>query len=229
MTDKPILFSGPMVRAILEGRKTQTRRVLNLPKKSFSGGPIYEHPKMGGWEPTILGGGGCFRFGKSGEKIPAPETVGIWHQTTGVAVQIPIQPRDRLWLRETWKLGLSDHQCAGYQADMQYQCGKPIHDGPHRWRPSMFMPRWASRITLLVTDVRVQRLQDISEEDAKAEGIFATDFWREEHPPSICFSVLWDSINAKRPGCSWADNPWVAAITFTPVFQNIDAIEATHD
>lgn len=82
-------------------------------------------------------------------------------------------------------------------------------------------PRWASRLTWEVSEVRVQRLQDISEDDAVAEGVGCTEFWREEHPPSICFAVLWNSIHGQD---AWAANPWVAALTFTAHHVNVDEL-----
>lgn len=238
MTDRPILFSAPMIRALIAGRKTQTRRLLKLPKKTFSGGPIYERPDMGGWEPTTSGGGGCFIIGNQGERIPYPERVAIWHKTTGVCMETPWQPGDRLWIRETWtatgtgvwtiadaRARIATDQRIVYRADGG--------DGP--WWSSLFLPREFSRLTLTVTDVLVQQLQDISEDDAQAEGIWqvksddedngcftylgASDFvgcWSAKS----AFAKLWDSLNAKR--APWASNPWVCALTFTVGRHNID-------
>ena len=94
------------------------------------------------------------------------------------------------------------------------------------WRSPLFMPRWASRITLIVTDVRVQRVQEISEDDAIAEGWPGpvTELGFPVAKPLNWYERLWDSINAKRPGCSWADNPFVAAISFRVIPKNIDQI-----
>jgi len=170
MTDRPILFSAPMVRALLDGRKTMTRRVLRLPTKTLSGGPIYERKDMGGWEPTTNGGGGSFTVARDGSRVLSRETVGIWHRTTGVCLDVPYQVGDRLWVRES-----IDKVCTDPGDEVHYMAD---WDGDARglgWRPSIHMPRWASRLTLTVTDVRVQRLQDISEADAQAEGIV----WQE--------------------------------------------------
>ena len=228
MTEKPILFSSPMVRAILDGTKTQTRRVLKG-KKAFADMLCAQHiENVGGW-PI------------------AREYDRSWPIRTGY------KPGDRLWVRETWRPRVDPEiwMCVEYQTDgarikpciedggqgyrFEQECGSsepevPWHDPKKhlRWRPSIHMPRWASRITLLVKEVRVERLQSISEEDAKAEGIeagYLTDLplyhsgvgrkdveWTDD--PTDAFAQLWDSINGKRPGCSWADNPWVAAISF---------------
>lgn len=175
---KPIIFSGPMVRAILEGRKSQTRRLL---KPQPNSGPDGKMVNLGsgswGLSDGIL----------SGE----------WKLAS---------PGDRLWVREAWA---KDGDCP-----LQYRAGPHVADDALgvRWRPSIHMPRWASRITLEVTEVRVQRLQDISEEDARAEGVRgnASGPWGCEGVIED-FSDLWESIHG--PG-SWDANPWVAAITF---------------
>jgi hypothetical protein len=258
MIDHPIIFSAPMVQALLAGRKTMTRRILNLPKKTFSGGPIYERKDMGGWEPTTSGGGGCFTIGKNGERIPAPERIAIWHKTTGVCMETPIQPGDRLWVRENWRTFVSlddvkprDLWAPGcgrgggvrFEADAgglsitkdgEHFYGVRDTDAPFgKQRPSIFLPRWASRLTLIVQSVKVERLQDISEADADAEG-FAGDFphvlFPELFPDKAgaltipeCFGRLWNSINGPD---AWAANPWVAAIGFRVIKANIDSPEA---
>lgn len=191
MSEKPILFSAAMVRAILSGSKTQTRRAMKLPTKSDSGGPIYEHPRMGGWAATTFGGGGCFTFGRGGERIPTPETVGIWHQTCGVAIAARWQAGDRLWVREALTARPLPNFLTGeptnaivaaYAADDEdvvEQAGFNLcpwwkgGEDKRRGLPSIHMPRWASRITLEVTGIKVERLQDISEADAIAEGLLS--------------------------------------------------------
>ena len=202
-TERPILFSAPMVRAILEDRKTQTRRVVKLP---------HSNP-LGHWEPFLFGGKGC-RDSK-GREISGQMTIS--HTRTGEVIGCPYgAPGDRLWVRETWGLHQQqfDHECHDviYRADDQ----RPTVD---RWRPSIYMPRWASRIDLEVTGVRVERLQDISEADARAEGAppshpsidaISREFGYADFPRSW-FAQLWESINGAG---SWAANPWVWAVEF---------------
>lgn len=191
MADRPILFSAPMVRAILAGTKTQTRRPL----------------RDGTWfDPTH----GVIKM--------APVALAV----TGFApVACPYgQPGDQLWVRETFAEGI--HQMAdlnhwAYAADL---FGEQQRLGD-RWKPSIHMPRAASRITLEVVGVRVERLQDISEADAVAEGIERSGEcnWRDylDHPHNDFTSArrsyrsLWEQING--PG-SWGANPWVWVVEF---------------
>jgi hypothetical protein len=179
--ERPILFSGPMVRAILDGSKTQTRRVAKHPLaqaavriNSYKGQSEFD----------------CIFSDNTGGIICCP------HGTPG----------DRLWVRETFAQGVEG--CPGgisYRADHFDPKGDgPAH--PMKWRPSIFMPRAASRILLEITDVRVQRLQEISDEDARAEG-----YDRSHAFPREWFALLWERIHG--PG-SWHANPWVWTITF---------------
>ncbi len=254
MSDRPILFSGTMVRAILREveapgtGKTQTRRLLKLPTQG-----IYEHPKMGGWTASTIGGKGCYL--DPAMTIPAPERACIWHQTTGTTILPPYAPGDRLWVRETWAAGacanglapsclhpafwLHDNGGLWYAADEAEPAHPVTPKGPNR--PGIHMPRWASRLTLHVTNVRVQRLQEISEADARAEGIepreirpvhdidqpaetwwFGTENGRAS--AKSAFRDLWDSLNAER--APWASNPWVVAVSFRPVLGSIDRVAA---
>ena len=230
MQERPILFSGPMVRAILAGNPTQTRRVLT-PQ------PVLHPVGTPTWYPNADVPRGRAYDGESHFRCGAVQDHARW------------QPGDRLWVRETWKVGAwksGDRFAIDYAAGPVGQtpwvrpptdaaarlacesftdCERYVEraspddervsdegarytwevgNSPCRWRPSIFMPRWASRLTLDVVEVRVQRLQDISKEDAVAEG--AAD--------EGAFADLWDAINGKRPGCAWRDNPWVWAITF---------------
>jgi len=180
MTDRPILFSGAMVRALLAGTKTQTRRVV---KKS-------ECWPISAVRATML------------ESRGSAMAVDAQSRTYGPEIKCPYgQPGDRLWVRETWHDASSAlHSCALYRAD-----GGEIYGG--KWAPSIHMPRWASRITLEITSVRVERLQDISEADAIAEGVY-TD---PASPAYDAYAQLWDEING--PG-SWAANPWVWVLEF---------------
>src|SRR5690606_17555323 len=152
----------------------------------------------------------------------------------------------RLWVRETWApLGDQLTEVTGrprvFRADADlvrddsgdrvgWWLGETFLEGserPFRWRPSLYMPRWASRITLEVTEVRVQRLQEITEEDAIAEGVAANPYvmcdGTVDELMSISardnFRALWDTINGKRPGCSWKANPWVWVVEFRRILR----------
>lgn len=203
MKERPILFSGPMVRAILEGRKTQTRRVVKIdaPFVEFDGcdpyWPVFED--------------------KYGDPVRAACPYG--------------EVGDRLWVRETFfdttpysdaMLFYNRKNPVAYRADDE-------EIGCHAWKPSIHMPRWASRILLEVVDVRVERLRNIAVRDAVAEGLdsktsigpFRTLGWKDYTAGSVSylldaresFQSLWDSINAGR-GYSWAANPWVWVVEF---------------
>jgi len=217
MNEKPILFSSEMVQAILAGRKTQTRRVIE-PQPIFDGF-YYEYKDI----PWL----------KTGDPLPF-----IGHLCPhGV-------PGDQLWVRESWRTVEVDSGLDGvlYKADNHFQ---PIENtqaaadlwcDAHKnakhgkaWRPSIHMYRWMSRIMLCVVNVRVERLQDISEEDAIAEGLVswksektdaihygikASDVW--EADPRITYKRLWDKVNSDR-GYSFESNPWVWVISFKVV------------
>jgi len=200
MKERPILFSGPMVRAILEGRKTQTRRVV----KPQSAILTDEMARVLGVQP------------------PAQQNAPVISCPYGV-------PGDRLWVRETYawsgdsSIPEADRIASGevwYRADGG-------RGGGIRWRPSIFMPRWASRILLEITGVRVERLQDISEADCWAEGIDAVDGVFDESIPAMAqrmgrlcedaaptFACLWESINGTD---SWNANPLVWVVSFRRV------------
>lgn len=232
MTERPILFSAPMVRALLAGTKTQTRRLVKLP---------HQNP-LGKWEPVQCGGpnGGRTRDGKI---LPLQQAIG--HSRTGEILLCPHgQPGDRLWVRETWAGPLVDGDVAeryGFDwADYRKPtfCSYAADGGPRpefmdadgnlqqRWTSGIHMFRWASRILLEVTEVRVERLQDISEADAKAEGASFHDGlgighsgWRHDFgdvhgDARSAYARLWEQING--PG-SWAANPWVWAVSFRMV------------
>ncbi|RQQ19691.1 hypothetical protein DF107_17965 [Burkholderia stagnalis] len=210
MTKRPILFSAAMVRAILQGRKTQTRRIVKLPHMN----------SLGEWEPTTIGGENGGRTA-TGETVPLQG--GIWHTRTGDCLLSPHgQPGDRLWVREThlnwWKLDEANPEgprvfshVAAYAAD-----GYELQPG-EKWIPSIHMLRAASRITLEITSVRAERLQSISWDDAIAEGIpDPRRAARRVDPVEGCvaqFRALWDGLNAAR-GHGWDANPWVWRIEF---------------
>ena len=202
--ERGILFSDRLVRAILEGRKTQTRRVVKG-----------------------VGNDNCLPLGKRVKThvLDAPERGLCPYGISG----------DRLYVRECWKAKAhADGWIVHYRADgrivqtnVAVDCETP-HDArtwDTRWRPSIHMPKWASRIWLEITGVRVERVQDISDADAVAEGVEPTGggrYWvgadREPYGLAVnAFRSLWDQTNAHRDGCTWDDNPWVWVIEFRRV------------
>lgn len=216
MTDRPILFSGSMVRSLIAEckkpghGKTQTRRYMN-PQPYVNGyaysDVLHEIACHNDWLPPSAM---LLDVWKGRAKFTISDAEG-WQE------HLPYLVGDSLWVRETWA---DDEQFGGvlYRADNPD--ADPIGNG---WRPSIFMPRKYSRLTLSVTDVRVQRLQDISDADAWAEGVTLESLPRYEGQGIHLFRDLWDSINGKRPGRAWSDNPWIVAVTFMPELRNIDA------
>jgi hypothetical protein len=194
MKEHPILFSDTMVRAILAGSKTQTRRIVK-PQ------PLWVY------DDTIP------------VKTQDADPKGAIRCPYGV-------PGDRLWVRETWQ-ALTEPNPSHLIAekpqpgdDIRYRATEPETWIPALpWRPSIHMPRWACRLVLEITDVRVERLQDISRQDALAEGIDMSApqvaSLVEEYRPVIAFAGLWESINAKR--APWKSNPWVWVIEFEEI------------
>lgn len=225
-----ILFSSAMVRAILAGQKTQTRRAVR-----GATGAFWDHAA---WRPVLSpDGSGIVEWATDGGTAPGPQPKAP-HGPVG----------RRLWVRETW------HQCPHCERTVSYRAGgwreapsgAPDDGGDrcdddtrplspkceaHGWRPSIHMPRWASRITLEVTRVRVERVGDISEEDAKAEGVTVLPLqdaadpsaWWSADPanpathgrtPVAAYRKLWDEINGAG---SFASNPWVWVYDFRRV------------
>lgn len=148
-----------------------------------------------------------------------------------------INAGDRLWARETWQgLSFGDYQpTKSSLCEVRYAATDPCADldaeaRGYPWRPSIFMPRWASRLTLIVTDVRVERLQDISDADSIAEGVEQSAKFPGRYltpagdyaVPKVAYQRLWENINGKG---AWDANPWVAAYTFTVIKQNVDQIK----
>lgn len=252
MTDKPIIFSGPMVRALLEGRKTQTRRIVKgVPDAPAMDNIAWPDKKLHP-APYLDAYCGAQRTSKNPRGMTANWAYWTRDDRPGPLFKVGCVPGDRLWVRETWRPALSAndpwHVAVVYQADGNVKHWNWSSDADFGdWNipkqaangnvPSIHMPRWASRLTLTVTDVRVQRVQDISEEDAIAEG--APMKWmpgRDDRPfahlggetwatADYWFRTLWDGLNAKR-GFGWDENPWVVALTFSVHKGNIDAMEA---
>ena len=196
MNEHPILFSTEMVKAILDGRKSQTRRVIKLPKDCTRVQQDY-----------------LLSFNRNTFNISPYGQVG-----------------DRLWVREThyrfgyWakngftKTGKQKWTFKADSNEVYYMDSPPLEDAqkPHERnvrglfkRPSIFMPRWASRITLEITEIRVQRLQSITKIDANAEGFFSLSMMQWE---TMMFQRYWDIINGKK--YPWESNPWLWAISF---------------
>jgi len=203
MKERPILFSAQMVRAILSGAKTQTRRVVKPQPTPNGGGPVVMQTQSG-------------FFNANGLPIVCPYG----------------KPGDRLWVREAWRATLGWDGCKPseivscapikFDADgtLSGQFDEEDLDDFGRLRPSMFMPRWASRIILEITGVRVERLQDISEADAKAEGaplelgILERTILGTKAKYRSGYCRVWESING--PG-SWEANPWVWVVEFKQI------------
>ena len=240
--ERPILFSGPMVRSILADQKTQTRRVMKPQPPEW----IREFGYTCMTPPGHISGRGYWK-GVPGEEGPGEKFFPCPHGAVG----------DRLWVRETfalqtcvdgeeppfadgrpiWQRPESDwdgllplwtqphYRATDPAPDLCCECERcaQCRDGdaaPH-WRPSIFMPRWASRITLELTGVRVERVQEISEADAIAEGCsrdyndvpWCTDQACTHRGAQWHFRSIWDSLNAKR-GYGWDLNPWVWVLAF---------------
>ncbi len=220
MTERPILFNSEMVRAILDGRKTQTRRIIRPQPPLPKGSTVFLRTEVLPNGMNSRDSYACVRFwydwnntGKHEDDV----SYGCFYGKVG----------DRLWVRETWqafnklsgsiltngipKVNYGGGFWVAYKADN-------VADPKCKWRPSIHMPKWAARIWLEVTGVRVERLTEISEEDAKAEGVVLS--------PSTLFPTintstkqrqqfprLWNSINKKR-GFSWESNPWLWVVSF---------------
>ena len=179
MKERPILFSGPMVRAILVGNKTQTRRVIKPQPNSVRASALVSSGLEDG----------------HGNELRCPYG----------------KPGDHLWVRETWAALHPGTDDVMSEVDPQPPICSLAYMADNRningnWRTSIFMPRWASRITLEITGIRIQRLSEISHADGKAEGFDSLD----------AFALLWDRINEKR-GYGWHANPWVWAVEFRVV------------
>lgn len=209
MKERPIIFSGDSVRAIIDGRKTQTRRpIKDVPRDAHTFCRVSD-----GWV-IWCGGRSC------GDQAEYDRFTAESYPEGG-GIRCPYgQPGDRLWVRETWAAHDTRalrRRYVHYRADDEsaYET-----DGP--WISPIHMPRWASRLLLEVTDVRVQQLQEISEQDAQAEGVepfrtigSARD--KQWYPEGFRanFKLEWDQLNSKV--ATWSSNPWVWAISFRRV------------
>ena len=216
MVDRPIIFRAPMVKALLDGRKSQTRRLA--------------------WR--FVGAG--YSRDEDLTRKPSP-----WQR---------VQPGDRLWVREAWQYARKQyctcpqpsepspcddwHEGIGCRSDREGIVLRADGDQAPIWRPSIHMPRWASRLTLIVTATKIERLQDIGEADARAEGMVEIERPRFRMngfgPPGTlqedayvaareAFSALWDEIYGED---AWANNPEVIALAFRVIHANIDSAEA---
>lgn len=211
MADRPIIFSAPMVRALLAGRKTQTRRLLRNPE--YYGCPTGDCP-----------------HDRQSECDAA--------MRENALPDVRYKVGDRLYVREALYLDPLCIPANIYRADEQRVVWRTreqavwLNEYAHRNVPSIHMPRWASRLTLTVTDVRVQQLQAIIEADAKEEGVDPVDRSEDFRLSNahridlaglsshlIGFERLWNSLHGTN---AWDDNPWVVALTFTAEQRNID-------
>lgn len=215
--ERPILFSAPMVRAILDGRKTVTRREIN-PRMHTADSSFELHQQPdGSWRPMHTFDESCMDdqgtehpitcpFGKIGERLWVRET---WYCDHSEVMSGPYLKPDDLDISEA-----RDDGTLVYAADglTPYEADQPV------WKPSIHMPRWACRILLEITDVRVERLQDISEEQAMVEGVHkqpTTDWYSVPgidgagNTPRSAFANLWNST-----GGDWDANPWVWCVSF---------------
>ena len=227
MKTTPMLFNGDMIRALIDGRKTQTRRPINLKTgDTFDERALKDAIQE--WRPVYDDLSGK-RVGRKAALVRCPYG----------------QPGDLIWVRETFAdlrgTGIEGTDPArrfdaAYSADVKpgSASDEARIDFRIKWKPSIHMPRWASRLTLRITDVRVERVQDISDEDAAAEGVepfgdgSAFVQLKDAQIYSTtrgCFASLWRSIYTKS-GYTWGENPWVWAITFDVIHANVDDVRA---
>jgi hypothetical protein len=218
MKERPILFSAPMVRALLDGSKTQTRRIVKLSSKSI----IYD--LTAAWSDGAA---------KSQYlHVPFQHKNDAIGDSTCTRISCPYGAiGDRLWVRETWSHDAATiEECRASHEDMlaggisygPYYRATEIAPETLSWKPSIHMPRWASRINLEITGVCVERLQDINEADAMAEGAAGYEEGIDAPPPDenhewsfrASYQRLWESINGDG---SWAANPWVWIVEFNRV------------
>ncbi len=220
MNTKPMIFTTENIRGIRDGRKTMTRRVITAQNSLLDGWPVVravwrqldwseaiidQGPSPGGWLGPYF-------------KVPCPE------RETVHRIYPKYQAGDLIWTRETWRKAYPV-SCGSsgvvYRADKSQALGMDEYSDRHVWKPSIHMPRSLSRLTLRVSTVRVERVQDISEEDVQAEGCTGSPFGPSAD--AILFPTLWDSINGKR--APWVDNPLVWVISWDKRWnKNVDAV-----
>lgn len=197
--ERPVLFSAPMVRALLAGTKTQTRRVVK-------GAPDGWNPVGPEWfAPTVVD--------RHGDEQPGADVYGAGNEDGTDWRRCPYgAPSGRLWVRETWAAphAYDGHQPAHIPALTRWHYAATEDRGGLRWRPSIHMPRVACRLVLTLKSVRVERLNEISRGDAMAEDCPLPNM-ADGADPRQWYADLWDEING--PG-SWSANPWVWALTF---------------
>lgn len=240
--DIPIIFSAPMVRALLEGRKTMTRRILtatmpiaprmdaihpnNVARHAVPYFDAYCSERCSDINPRGMSRNWCWWTRDDRQCLPT--------------ISVKFQPGDRLWVRENHRLTDCDcrEACRG-AGNVWYDADESGYRNvaSNKCRPSIHMPRWASRLTLIVTAVKVERLQDISNDDARAAGISWCDKFEWWHcdpnrdgagpgntgSPAKAFMNLWLMLHGEE---SVAENPFVVAISFRVIKANIDAPEA---
>ncbi len=258
--EKPILFSGEMVRAILAGKKTQTRRVMKTPPERVEESSDWWESVPAGATLSGVGMSATYEFpgsrparwfhfdsltngyiehmrpavGKRPTKRRAIKSAmwqrqrhdvkARWSESEVCGLCPYGLPGNRLWVRETWT-PIPEAKPSGYFTDPKWKDrvafyaadnDRPMWAGD-KWRPSIFMPRAASRITLEVVSIRVERVQSISEADAEAEGVDYIPSAPAALTHRTSFARLWDKINGKR--APWESNPWVWCITFKRIEQ----------
>lgn len=266
--ERPILFSGPMVRAILDNCKSQTRRLITKENCTIQGGPAGPYWDRLKWEHAEFRRTSTLMDAIVGkENAPPDPHLRIPYVAEGdehlgedgyswVRLRSRVDPGDRLWVREAWAIALGGVGTIPFERYLvrcpdeegnDFGIGAIYKASPHPdyhqggpWKPSIHMPRWASRITLEVTGVRFQRLQDISGPDAIGEGVrrvtkddqvykwcvfdkgdYSSTPWSEmPRDPISAFRSLWNSLNEKR-GHGWDVNDWVIATEF----KRIDATD----
>ncbi len=226
---KPILFTDEMVRAVLDGRKTKTRRPLKpQPDSVHDGAPYWNIWKRGNLAPLKC------PFGKVGDRLWVRETFCLEHQVEKdqpppfgdsrpirwefAGMESDPEGADSMWLQPHYR-------ATDPTPELDYEDSDG--DPTVRWKPSLHMPRWASRITLEITEIRVERVQEITEEEAKAEGVLpcphplskddeCLDCYLDAGEYTCSFLHLWDHLYAKN-GLGVDANPWVWVITFRRV------------